>query len=358
LGFPVLTFEASRPEKAWAGELQYLYRSAKFNLTSGLGYFDIKGDFNTTVGLDPDFALLVLGLPSPVIAETSSTNARHLNLYAYGTYKLTDALALTGGLGYDKVESDAVEVGDKSSVNPKLGLLWNVSPQTTVRAAAFRVLKRTLVTDQTLEPTQVAGFNQFYDDANATKAWRYGLGVDHKARPDLLFGAEISQRDRKEPLLDVTDPTNSIPAIQNITEKFARAYAFWSPHRWVALSGQVLYERLETKDFVDLTGSPANLDTYRMPLGVRVFHPSGWSAGLTGTYVDQSGTFVGGVDDSERFWLLDAAVSYRLPNRRGFISVGATNLTDKNFRYFDTDTKNPVIQPSRMAYVRVTLVLP
>jgi hypothetical protein len=44
------------------------------------------------------------------------------------------------------------------------------SPGTTLRAAAFRVLKRTLITDQTLEPTQVAGFNQFFDDANLTEA--------------------------------------------------------------------------------------------------------------------------------------------------------------------------------------------
>jgi tetratricopeptide (TPR) repeat protein len=347
---PGSSINSSSPEKAWVAEIQHLYRSARLSLTSGLGYSDKNGKNTTFIDIP------AAGTTLPIL--DGSTDVRHLNVYTYGNYRLTDAIVLTAGLSYDKLDGDTKDIDGVSSVNPKIGITWSPTPQTSVRAAAFKALKRTLITDQTLEVTQVAGFNQFYDDANATKSWRYGLGVDHKARPDLFVGAEISQRDNDQPFVDLTDPANPVRQVQNITEQFARAYAFWSPHRWVALTGQVLYERLETKDFVDVTGSPADLDTYRIPLGVRVFHPSGWSAGVTGTYVDQSGKFVGGVDDSERFWLLDAAVSYRLPNRRGFVSVGATNLTDRTFRYFDTDTKNPAIQPKRMAYVRVTIVLP
>ena len=55
-------------------------------------------------------------------------------------------------------------LGDRSQFNPKFGITWKSVPSTTVRAAVFRALKRTLITDQTLEPTQVAGFNQFFDD--------------------------------------------------------------------------------------------------------------------------------------------------------------------------------------------------
>jgi hypothetical protein len=70
-------------------------------------------------------------------------------------------------------------------------------PATTVRAAAFRVLKRTLVTDQTLEPTQVAGFEQFFDDVNGASSWRYGVGIDQKFASDLFVGVEASKRDLK-----------------------------------------------------------------------------------------------------------------------------------------------------------------
>jgi hypothetical protein len=95
-----------------------------------------------------------------------------------------------------------------------------------------------------------------------------------------------------------------------------------------------------------------------------VFHPSGLSATFKATYFDQKGSFlpqgldplpenlVSGKDD---FWLCDAAIGYRLPQRFGIISVGAKNLFDKSFRFFDTDPLNPAIQPKRMIFMRVTL---
>src|SRR4030067_929905 len=67
-------------------------------------------------------------------------------------------------------------------------------PFTPVRAALSRPLKRALVNGQTLEPTQVAGFNQFFDDAEGTRSWRYGAAVDHAFSGNLFGGAEYSRR--------------------------------------------------------------------------------------------------------------------------------------------------------------------
>jgi hypothetical protein len=64
-----------------------------------------------------------------------------------------------------------------SSFNPKVGLLWSPSDALTVRAAAYRVMKRRLVSEQGLEPTQVVGFNQYFDDENGDdRARRSGRG--------------------------------------------------------------------------------------------------------------------------------------------------------------------------------------
>ena len=95
---------------------------------------------------------------------------------------------------------------DKTQFNPKFGITWNPVPDTTLRGAAFRVLKRTLVTNQTLEPTQVAGFNQFYDDSvAATDAWNYGAAIDQKFSRSLYGGAEYVYRDLKIPFVVGTD---------------------------------------------------------------------------------------------------------------------------------------------------------
>jgi len=105
------------------------------------------------------------------------------------------------------------------------------------------------------------------------------------------------------------------------------------------------------------------LDTHRVPLGLSFFHPSGLSAFLTATYSHQRGKFdqVTGAPSrsgSDDFWTVDAGIRYRLPARYGFVTVGATNLFDKKFRFFETDLRNPSIQPDRVFFGRITLALP
>jgi outer membrane receptor protein involved in Fe transport len=143
-------------------------------------------------------------------------------------------------------------------------------------------------------------------------------------------------------------------------ETLNRAYAFWAPHRWWALRAEYIFEKFKRDP--DFTAGVLDLDSHRAPLGVRFFHPSGFGASLTGTYWKQDGEFgeagSGFQQGSEQFWTVDAALSYRLPRRMGFVAVGATNLTDKEFRYYDIDENNPTIQPKRMAFVRLTLALP
>ena len=86
-------------------------------------------------------------------------------------------MTFTLGASGDIFKTQNNETDSRNQFNPKFGITWNPLPDTTLRAAAFRVLKRVLITDQTLEPTQVAGFNQFYDDINSTASWRYGSAI-------------------------------------------------------------------------------------------------------------------------------------------------------------------------------------
>ena len=76
---------------------------------------------------------------------------------------------------------------ERHRVSPKLGIVWTPTPNTTVRAAAFSSVKRPLVASWTLEPTQLAGFNQFftgfesfYGDPDGTVSKRAGIGVDQR----------------------------------------------------------------------------------------------------------------------------------------------------------------------------------
>ena len=211
------------------------------------------------------------------------------------------------------------------------------------------------------KPTQVAGFNQFFDDINGTDAWHYGGAIDQQFSRDIYSGVEFTKRDMNVPYLDFSDPETPANRKVDWEEYLGRAYAFWTPHEWLALRVEYQYERAKRAE--ELTNGVKDMYTHRVPLGISFFHPSGLSTSLKETYFHQNGNFEtisgeGFRSGTSDFWVLDTAISYRLPKRYGFISIGATNLLDRKFNYFDTDVNNPIIQPSRTWFTRVTLALP
>jgi tetratricopeptide (TPR) repeat protein len=329
---------------ASGGEIQYLLAYDRVKFILGAGYFDIDaGDTITnTFVFDPE---------NPEVLQFPS-GTKHKNAYLYSNINVVKNLVLTLGVSGDFLSGDK----ERDQYNPKIGVTWNPAPGTTLRAAAFRVLKRTLITDQTLEPTQVAGFSQFFDDPVGTDSWLYGAGVDQKFSGSFYGGAEYYFRDLEFPWINTnTGETEKA----NWDEHVGRAYLYWTPNSWLALKADYIYENFKYGVGFNLTAD--KVKTQRVPLAANFFHPSGLSMALKGTFVTQEGnfstladtaTYTHGKDD---FWLFDAAINYRLPQRLGFFTVGAKNLFDKSFKYYDTDFKNPAIQPDRMIYARITL---
>ena len=350
-GAPLFLIDLKRPDQAFGGELQHLFRSRWVNVTTGFGYFDINSHIDARTGLD---------FPPPtILAATIDTDARHINAYSYANVRALEHVVVTIGGSGDFLDSDSEELGVRNQFNPKAGVTWEPWAGTVFRAAGFRTLKRTLVTDQTLEPTQVAGFNQFYDDINGTSAWRYGGGVDQRFTADVYGGVEVTKGDLEVPYLDFS---GAAPAAGRVPwqEALGRAYLFWTPREWLALRGEYQYERAQRSE--KLADGVAAMDTHRVPLGVSVFLPRGFSASFRATYVHQHGRFeeiAGGIrSGSSDFALLDLGLSYRLPKRYGIVSLGASNLLDRHFDYFDTDRNNPLFQPARAVFSRITLAFP
>jgi tetratricopeptide (TPR) repeat protein len=337
-------------DDAYGHELQYLFRSQYINTVTGAGYFDIDSQEKITT----DFEVI----PGVITRDqfTDDLDAHHANVYLYSYIKLPTRLTLTigGSADFFKGDSDAEE--DTDQFNPKFGVTWNYFPNTTLRAAAFRTLKRTLITDQTLEPTQVAGFNQFFDENNATDAWCYGGAIDQKFSENMYAGVEYVYRKIDTPFFS-TEVEQA-----NWAENIFRAYFFWAPHKWFSLTAEYLYEDFNRdEDFAD---GAKEVRTHYVPLGVNFSHPSGLSASLKATYVYQDGEFerqgtLGVFEDGDDdFWVVDAAIRYRFPKRYGFFTVGVRNLLDTDFEHYDTDRNNPRIQPDRSVFAVITLALP
>jgi len=359
----------ANPLDAYQAEAQYLLQAHYFNFVAGGGYAHVNGSpLKTDNCVDPTALFPSLGrfFCNPAFYRVPiNGDMRHINGYGYGYFKPLNNLTITAGGSYDYLDgpSDSFFVPGGKSVgqfNPKFGMVFNPFPSTTIRAAAFRTLKRTLITDQTIEPTQVGGFNQFFDDFNATDGWRYAFGVNQKFSHNVYGGFEISTRQLTTP----TQPT--VGSTQNVNvegdDHTGMGYLFYAPHPWVALRGEYRYQQINN-DVVIERNVPKNLQTHRVPIGIGLFHPSGWFANATVTWWYQDANVVrlntnGLVKGNDSWLLTDMALGYRFPKRYGMFTVGVKNLFDQKFNYFETDVRNVTIQPDRMVFAQMTLALP
>jgi hypothetical protein len=286
---------------------------------------------------------------------------------------------LEGGVAAEYVRSDyaAEFVHDLSRhrLSPKLGVTWMPTADTTVRAAALQTVRRPLIASQTLEPTHVAGCNQFfsgfdsfYGDITGTVSRRLCLGVDQKVAGSVFLGGDIAKR-------RLTVPDVAFGQDYEWKERTAHLYAYRAldAHSFpmlgnaqAGLSAEYEYERIERP--LELTGPEGivNVTTHRVPLSARFYVSEAISTGVTTTYVRQRGTFsigtisadfaAGQFDKDDRAWLTDVFVDFRLPRRMGYVSVGARNLFDQFIDVFETDPFNPQIPTRRFVYAKLRLV--
>lgn len=333
------------------GELQHLLRWGRLHLIGGVGHFD--ADETNKVSLQPFFS------------AATEDDVRHTNLYLYSQINFPDTVTWTMGgsadflkvTTRDKQDSHIVRTLERNQFNPKFGVTWNLFPHTTLRGAVFKVLKRDLLSDQTIEPTQVAGFNQFFDDKLGTESWRYGLAIDQKFSTVLFGGVELSRRDIDRPFISAREGGRLREA--DWKEDLGRAYLYWTPRAWLALSAEYQYEFFKRHENLGVEGT-ASAHTHRVPLGISFFHPSGFSTRLKTTYVNQVGDFestsTGAIEHgSDQFWVVDASIGYRLPNRMGLLSLDARNLFGNRFHFQDTDPASPTVAPNRQILFRFTL---
>ncbi|NOT11596.1 MAG: TonB-dependent receptor [Methylococcaceae bacterium] len=309
--------------KGFIAELQHLFSNSLVNSITGFGH--INQNLHTTFNFldSPD---------DPIDPVKNQQDLTRTVFYNYSTFKITDKLRTTLGLSYDSFE---LERDIKNNpINPKLGLVWNLFAKTTVRAALFRSMNMTRASNQTIEQTQVAGFNQLFDDINGTVAWRYGIAIDHVFSKNLSTGIEYSERKLDVPSLEY--------ASFDWSEQFSRAYVYVTPNDIASLGLEYFYERFDRKANPLNTGI-VDVKTHWIPLTLNIFHASGASMMLKSTYVNQYGFFekFGEIyPGNSNFFVFDVNLNYRLPSRYGMVSLGVKNLFNNHFQYQSTNQIN------------------
>jgi tetratricopeptide (TPR) repeat protein len=326
-------------DKGYVGEIQHLWRWQILQLTTGGGYLsgDRKSKFVT-----PLFSI-----------EGDPTDLEHRYGYVYSSIRFPNNITWTLGLSADDFEGFV----ERDQINPKFGFYWELFKNTTLRGAAYRVLEDTLIAKQKLEPTQVAGFNQFYeemlDGGEGVDVSARGIGIDQRFSSAVSGGLEFFKRDLDLPYIAGTGLTDEVTWKENTL----RGYLYAALMNWMSINFGYQYE--EFKRDPDFIGEQnfSKLTTNRFPLGVNLFLPQGLSIKAKTTYIVQKGTFgeAPGVTDDDSFWVFDATVSYRLPSRYGILSIDAKNLFDESFKFQDTDPTRPTVFPERQILAKLTM---
>lgn len=338
--------DVSRDGNGTLYEFQHIYSQPTWNLVSGIGGF--RADTKTIINLD--FSPFPCLLPS--CTSVSDVENVHDNIYLYSNIKSKN-YTVTLGLSADSVKN---EVAEFDETNPKLGILWNINESSTLRAAVFKTVKRDLLTDQTVEPTHVAGFNQFYDDDLSTKATVTGIGIDTKHSTRLFTGISATQRDLETPYVN----NASITAFSDRRELSASAYLNWIVTNNYAFNAGINYEKYERS--LDFPWDFLELETYSIPLNISLFAINATTVNINPTYVLQEGDFYNSVTlvttpGKDEFWVFNVDVEYKLPETNGYLIFGAKNLLNEEFNYYEIDTANPSISRERFGYVRLELEL-
>ncbi len=329
-------------------EAQFLHATDTMNLILGAAWSETDRTDDVALSID---AIDFLGNPVNLltIAGKEEHPTEHPRAYAYANIRSGKSLTWTVGASYDDFKEDFDQSSfEESSFNPKLGVQWDVSPELRFRAAAFQVMRPVLLSNRTLEPTQVAGFNQLFDDIHGTKSQRYGVALDWKATSDAKTGLELSKRYLDEPLFDTS---NASWITEERTEEYYRLYLDWTPTSRLAVHTELVRDNYRSEKGI-LTADanlPEKLVTWSLPVAVSYFDPSGFFLGLGTTYVDQlvvrSSTATQAQGD-DSFYVVDASVGYRFAKRRGVLSLAVKNLFDTEFMYQDDSYREFRGEPS------------
>ena len=329
-----LSIDSDVDDKGDQVEAQHIYQNDQLNIVSGAAYSDSDRDIvdKGVISIEGIGQVDSFGGPLHQTVEHSRGYS-----YAVGNISLGESFVdLTIGASYDDYKEGIL---DETDFNPKFGAIWQARKDLRLRAAAFKVVKPLLVNNRTLEPTQVAGFNQFFDDINGTKSWRYGAGIDWNVTKNLAAGAEATWRDLDEPVfLLFNDPPDT--EFEDRNEQLHKLYLYWTPTEHIGVTSELVYDlyKSETGEATEFDNLPKKVETFRVPVGINYFHPSGFFAGTVGSYVNQdverskSSIRADGEDD---FFVVDMAAGYRFPKRRGIASLAVTNLFDEEFNYQD-----------------------
>lgn len=330
------------------------------------------GGFSGEITLSSE-AIPFISAASKLVGDDTFVNG-----YAYAKLRRLGPVEITVGASAERVDTpigllplrdSQILPADlslrESRVSPKVGISAYLPSKTTLRAAGYYRLNPAIGRVQTLEPTQIAGFNQIFGDPGGTRSLSYGGGLDQEVGSHVFVGFSVMRRELTVPEPFCSSPVDfagciflpaSVVERRRNRDRLGTAYLNATIGKRVTVGIDYFDElhRLETT-FVDQAGFfEDRVASRRIRPRVRMFLPFGLFAGASATryhqdadkHVNALAPGQGRFTDKARFWTVDAQAGYLFPGRYGSIVLEGRNLTDREFLFYERALEETVI-PAR-----------
>lgn len=280
------------------------------------------------------------------------------NFYADLRSQLSENLDLAIRLAYESVDLKNRADG---GLAPGIGLLWRPLDGVRFRAVATRTYQRPSLVTQTLAPTELAGFNQIYDDEDAPRTDTFAVSVETAPSDGVRVGVEGRRRLLASERTEI-DEADLDQLAQDSTrdareEDRLLGFAYWTPRENLAVSLAIAWERYR-RQWRDSEDEPIHVTTVSAPLGFRYISPSGWFGGAEVTWLAQEiDSRVGDRDasDDDAGPLVDLELGYRPPGRRATTSFRFSNILGRDVSYLDESFRSSTVVEPRFLPERTLL---
>jgi tetratricopeptide (TPR) repeat protein len=311
-------------------EAQWVLRLRKGVLVSGVGGASSKAQTKLT--------RVTSGSPS----DTQTFSAEGGYGFVEWLTPIFQNVDLTLRFGYDRVE---LEDTTTSGITPGVGLDWRMTDKITARATASRIITRPTTVDQSLFPTAIAGFNQEFDEFEATTADLLALALQYQPSQKLTLGLLARRRWISDEFSRASGNEDDEVTfnIKSQVEDHAEIYLDALLGSQLAATVGADFDRYRQK-WQDGVNQPVRLTTFSLPLGIRYFAPSGWYASFLSEFLAQRQELNFNTEQqtgTDSDLLLDAEIGYRFGAGRGVVFVRGDNLLDRKLAYRDDLFRSP-----------------
>lgn len=374
-------FESLPSDKIESAEVQYVFSGDVIRIIFGGGGWRIQKVQEDFLGIGLDMGLIPDDYDF-AIDRSSDQLYKHFNINGYMYFQLNDRFELALGADFDMLDIDREESEikaipefvpfpppgsfvsveeqtqfqkdyDSDQFSPKIGVSYELSKESSIRAALYKSYSRFQSANFTIEPTQFVGFNQLFDDRNYSESDNAGLGFEQNFNNDSRLSINAIARD-----VEALEFESVEGEFLNFTysEYFLDAgyYVPLGDYASVGAGGNLAYRKYDD-DTDDTENSLRTIKTAKLPIRVLLRNNDGWMFTFNSSYYLNRFSFFSVQREAKKKsqWVTDVSLEKRFFKQSLSVRLGVDNILGADDELSSYDLSSLMYYPNQLVYCNI-----